>query len=63
MTKECIICGTPVCVIGNPELVACSKEHCQTTVENCIGLHYQAGTEQPTFTPRLTNNNTIINTH
>lgn len=43
MTKNCIICGSPVHVTGNPEIVSCDNNHCLLTVENSIGLHYQTG--------------------
>lgn len=65
MTKECIICGTPVNVPGNPEIVACNNDICQITVENSIGLHYQTGNNNLSVPPDiiLTKTRRIINTH
>lgn len=39
MTKECIICGAPVTVPVESEIVTCENSHCINTVENCVGLH------------------------
>ena len=43
MTKECIICGEPVTVTGELEIVTCENEHCIRIVEDNIGLHYESG--------------------
>lgn len=49
MTKSCIICGSSVLVVGNPEIVACDNEHCQRVIEDCIGLHYETGPRRATM--------------
>lgn len=46
MTKECIICGTPVQLDVDSEIVSCNNDQCIIVVENSIGLHYQTG-EKP----------------
>jgi hypothetical protein len=41
--EQCLICGTHVKVTQPaPEIVACSNDLCIHTIENSIGLHYQA---------------------
>jgi hypothetical protein len=41
--KECIICGTPVPVDVESEIVSCNDDNCIRTIENSIGLHYYHG--------------------
>lgn len=43
MLKPCIICGQPVLVEHESEIVTCSSDYCILTVENSIGLHYLVG--------------------
>jgi hypothetical protein len=47
MTKECIICGTPVFIETNSEIVTCNSDHCIRVTEENIGLQYQAGAAIP----------------
>lgn len=46
MIKDCIICGSPVIVEHESEIVTCQSDVCIHVVENSIGLHYQTGPAQ-----------------
>lgn len=41
--NTCIICGVPVSIETESELITCPKDYCIMTVENSIGLHYVIG--------------------
>lgn len=43
MKSNCLICGLPVEVIGNPEIIACESDNCARIIEDNIGLHYTQG--------------------
>lgn len=45
MIRECIICSSEIEIFTQSEIVSCNNEHCQRTIENSIGLHYEVGND------------------